>query len=204
MLYEIISPNAFLRPFIADYTTLSSIYAVVRNAYAKNVYVDRAFQKKTNELVQRHIDTNQIASVGSFTEIGSDTIELIKRRKGGDGTKVINLIKSIEKTAEENSEDPFLIALAERAKTVQENYEDRQTATSEALTELLMAVQQDVERKREQAARGLDSASYFVLCKLNDENVKNADAACKKFGRHSFNFRTGVAARMSCDSYARR
>ena len=73
----------FLRPFLADYATLSSIYVVVRNAYAKTVYVDRAFQKKTNELVQRHIDTNQIASVGNFVEIGSDTIELIKSQKGG-------------------------------------------------------------------------------------------------------------------------
>jgi type I restriction enzyme, R subunit len=180
MLYEIISPDAFLRPFIADYTTLSSIYVVVRNAYAKQVYIDRAFQKKTNELVQRHIDASQIASVGSFVEIGTDTIELIKSQKGGDGTKVINLIKSIEKTAEEKSEDPFLIALAERAKTVQESYEDRQTATSEALDELLKAVQQDVERRREQAARGLDGLSYFVLCKLNDDGVKNADAVCKK------------------------
>jgi type I restriction enzyme R subunit len=179
MLYEIISPDAFLRPFIADYTTLSSIYAVVRNAYGK-LYVDRAFQKKTNELVQRHIDANQIASVGNFVEIGSDTIELIKSQKGGDGTKVINLIKSIEKTAEENSEDPFLIALAERAKTVQEGYEDRQTATSEALDELLKAVQQDVRRRREQAARSLDGLSYFVLCKLKDESVTNADAVCKK------------------------
>ena len=57
MLYEIISPDAFLRPFIDHYTTLSSIYAVVRKAYAKTVYVDRAFQRKTNEFVQKHIDS---------------------------------------------------------------------------------------------------------------------------------------------------
>ena len=35
MLYEIISPDAFLRPFLDNYATLSSIYAVVRRAYAK-------------------------------------------------------------------------------------------------------------------------------------------------------------------------
>lgn len=29
MLYEIVSPDAFLRPFMDDYTTLSAIYAVV-------------------------------------------------------------------------------------------------------------------------------------------------------------------------------
>ena len=37
MLYEIISPDAFLRPFLDDYATLSAIYAVVRNAYAIKV-----------------------------------------------------------------------------------------------------------------------------------------------------------------------
>ncbi len=62
------------------------------------MYVDRAFQKKTNELVQRHIDANQIASVGSFVEIGTDTIELIKSQKGGDSTKVINLISACRGT----------------------------------------------------------------------------------------------------------
>jgi type I site-specific restriction-modification system R (restriction) subunit len=41
MLYEIISPDAFLRPFIPQYTTLSSIYAVVRNAYDRNELEDQ-------------------------------------------------------------------------------------------------------------------------------------------------------------------
>ena len=41
-----------------------------------------------------------------------------------DGTKVINLIKSIEKLAEENSDDPYLIAMAERARAVQERFGD--------------------------------------------------------------------------------
>ena len=40
MLYEIISPDAFLRPFIEDYGTLSAIYHVVRKAYTKTVMVE--------------------------------------------------------------------------------------------------------------------------------------------------------------------
>jgi type I restriction enzyme R subunit len=35
MIYEIISPDAFMRPFIDEYSTLSAIYDVVRKAYAK-------------------------------------------------------------------------------------------------------------------------------------------------------------------------
>jgi type I restriction enzyme R subunit len=43
MLYEIISPDAFMRPYLDNYATLSAIYAVVRKAYTYKVYVDRDF-----------------------------------------------------------------------------------------------------------------------------------------------------------------
>src|SRR6266404_470391 len=91
MLYEIISPDAFLRPFIDPYATLSSIYAVVRNAYTKKVYVDRAFQKKTNELVQKYIGATIAETSPEFFAIDKATIETIKSRHEGDATKVINL-----------------------------------------------------------------------------------------------------------------
>jgi type I restriction enzyme R subunit len=181
MLYEIISPDAFLGPFIRDYSTLSSIYAVVRNAYAKRVYVEKAFQRKTNELVQRHVGANMIAEPpGIYVEIDRSAIETIKRQKQGDATKIINLVKSIEKTAEDQSDDPFLIAMAERAKSVQESFEDRQTSTAEALSELIKEIDRNEQRKKEQAAKGLDGIIYFVLCKLQDEGVPNAEAVSKK------------------------
>lgn len=180
MLYEIISPDAFLRPFIADYATLSSIYAVVRNAYARKIYVDRAFQKKTNELVQKHIDTNKLEEVTEFVAIDAETIDLIKKKKGGDNTKIINLVKSIEKIASENSDDPFLIDMADRAKAVQESFEDRQLSTSETLGDLLAEVDRNEQRKKDQAAKGLDGLTYFVLCKLQDDGVANAEKVSKK------------------------
>jgi len=180
MLYEIISPDAFLRPFIDPYTTLSSIYAVVRNAYAKKVYVDRAFQKKTNELVQKHIGAALGEAAPEYITIDRSTIETIKQRLDGKATKVINLVKAIEKTAEENSNDPFLVALAERAKVVQESFEDRQTSTADALAELLKEIEKNEQRKKEQAAKGLDGLTYFVLCKLTDDGIPNAEQASKK------------------------
>ena len=180
MLYEIISPDAFLRQYIEQYATLSSIYAVVRNAYTKKVYVDRAFQKKTNELVREHVDAGQLAAVSEFVKIDEKTIDLIKSQKGGDGTKVINLVKSIEKAAEEISDDPFLVALAERAMAVQTAFEDRQTTTAEALGELIKEVERNEQRKQEQAAKGLGSLGYFVLCKLTDDGISNPEAVSRK------------------------
>jgi type I restriction enzyme R subunit len=179
MLYEIISPDKFLRPYLDDYATLSAIYQVVRKQYAKTVYVDRDFQKKTNELVRDKIDTFGIDRVDEFVEINAETIEVIKQ-KGGDGNKVINLVKSIARKAEEESDDPYLVAMAERAKAVQESFENRQTSTVEALDELLREIEANEERKKEQAEKGFDGLTYFVYRTLLDEKVGNAEAVSRK------------------------
>lgn len=204
MLYEIISPDKFLRPFIDNYTTLSSIYDVVRNAYSKKVYVDRAFQKKTNELVQKHIDAEQLGQVMEFVKIDETTIDLIKRQKGGDGTKIINLVKSITKAAEENANDPFLIALAERAMAVQTAFEDRQTSTADALDELIKEVERNEKRKHEQAAKGLDTLGYFVLCKLTDDGIGNPEKASREVAEAFRKCPNWQRSELSCVSCGRK
>jgi type I restriction enzyme, R subunit len=180
MLYEIISPDAFLRPFIADYGTLSAIYQVVRKAYTKTIMVDREFQAKTNRLVQQQVGSYGVGVLGEIVAIDGNTIELIKNKSGGDGTKVINLIKSIEKLAAENSDDPYLIAMAERARAVQESFENRQTSTAEALAELLREVEGNETRKKEQAEKSFDGLTYFVYRSLLDAKIQNAEAVSRK------------------------
>lgn len=180
MLYEIISPDAFLRPFIDDYTTVSKIYEVVRKAYTKRVYVDRAFQKKTNELVQGHIGATLNEDPTPYVAIDKRTLEAIAAKEEGKATKVINLVKAIEKSAEEQSDDPFLVAMAERARAVQEAFEDRQSTTEKALEDLLAEVAKNEQRKKAQAEKGLDGLSYFVLCKLTEDGIPNAEAVRAK------------------------
>jgi type I restriction enzyme R subunit len=183
MLFEIISPDAFLRPFIDDYASLGAIYAVVAKAYTKTVYVDKAFQRKTNELVQKHVTSSPIAAVTDFVAINEETIDLIKQRHGGDDTKVINLIKSIEKTAEEESDDPFLIAMADRARAIQESYEDRQSSTQSALDDLFAEIQRNEQRKRQQAEKGYDSLRYFVFTTIQEAGVGDAEGVSAKIAK---------------------
>lgn len=180
MLYEIISPDAFLRPFIDNYGTLSAIYGVVRNAYTKRVYVDRDFQRKTNELVQEYIGTDYIKPVTEVLEINEDTVKYISENKGGDGAKVINLVKSIEKQAEDSSDDPYLVAMAERAQAVQESFEDRQRTTAEALQDLLNEIEANTKRHKVQAEKGFDGLTYFVYRSLLDADIENAEDVSRK------------------------
>ena len=176
MLYEIISPDAFMGPFLNDYATLSAIYDVVRKAYATQVYVDRALLGKTNALVQSHVSTPYILHVSDFLEIKEDTLEYIINKQCGKSTKIINLVKSIEKIAEENSDDPFLIAMAQRARAVKESYEERQSSTQEALDELIAEIRENDKRKQEQVKKGFDSLTFFVYGSLIEGGVDHAEA----------------------------
>lgn len=175
MLYEIISPDKFLRPYIDNYTTFSAIYQIVRNAYAKRIQVDREFQRKTNELIQEKIGMSNLQQVNEFFEINEETIKKIQDTQDNDNTRVINLVKSIEKIAEEESDDPFLIGLQERAAQVEERYEDRQSTTQEALEEIKKIYEDDIKRKKEQAEKGFDGLTFFIYRTLLDKGFKNAD-----------------------------
>lgn len=142
--------------------------------------MDKAFQRKTDALVQEHVGTSGVEKVHELIEINSEAIDLIKKKEGGSTTKVINLIKSIEKTAEEESNDPFLIAMAERAKAVQEKFEDRQAETEEALQELLKLVEGNERRKQEQAERGFDGLTYFVYRTVLDAGISSPEEVSTK------------------------
>ena len=180
MLYEIISPDAFLRPFIDSYATLSAVYDVVRKAYAKRIQVDRDFQRKTSMLVQQQVGSYGVGELQGVVKIDANTIDIINAQAGGGVTKVINLIKSIEKIAEEQSDDPFLIAMAERAQAVQERFENRQTTTAEALEKLIREVEANEARKKEQAEKGFDGLTYFVYRTLLDEDINNPEEVSRK------------------------
>ncbi|MEC9486888.1 MAG: HsdR family type I site-specific deoxyribonuclease [Prosthecochloris sp.] len=180
MLYEIISPDAFLRPFIDNYSMLSAIYDVVRKAYTKRIQVDREFQRKTNMLVQEHVGSYGIGQVQQVVKLDANAIDIINAQSGGGATKVINLIKSIERIAEEQSDDPFLIAMAARAQAVQESFENRQTTTTEALEKLKQEIEANENRKKEQAEKGFDGLTYFVYRTLLDEKIEQAETVSRQ------------------------
>lgn len=171
MLYEIISPDAFLRPYIDKYTTLSSMYHVVRNAYATSISIDREFQKKTQALVQEYIESSPIKLGTEIYKIDEEGIALIKERQEPDEVKIINLIKSIQKLAEEKSNDPVLISVKERAEDILEAYSLRQITTQDTLKKLLDLVTDETDRKKKQGEEGLSDIGWFLKTVLVDEGV---------------------------------
>jgi len=180
MLYEIISPDAFLRPYIDDYSTITAIYAIVRKAYAKKIYVDKEFQRKTNELIHKRIDSTEIEFSNEFVEINEKSLDKIKEKFKPTGTKVINLVKSIEKIAEDNQDDPFLISLNDRAELIEESWENRQVTTKDAIEKLIKELENDVVRKKEQAEQGFDGLTFFIFKTLKENGIPDAENVTDK------------------------
>ena len=162
-IYTILSPDAFLGPFIDDYQSLASLYGLIRNAYADRIYVDRELTAKTQELLQQHTESDQFELPGSIQELNANTLREIKQSYVSDRVKVLNLGKVLRTTViEESRSKPFLISIGERAEELAERYENGLLATQEALAAFENIATEYVQAETERAQIDLDENAYAV------------------------------------------
>ena len=83
-LYDILSPDAFLHPFIADYQALATLYGLIRNAYADRTYVDKELTAKTRGLLKEHTESDLFELPDAVYELGADTLEKIDQSDASD------------------------------------------------------------------------------------------------------------------------
>jgi type I restriction enzyme R subunit len=100
-VYEILSPDAFLRPFLDDYQALTDMYRLLRANFEPHVMVDRSFLRKTAQLVQQHTETSQIRELGATYVLDADALDKIASQDQPDTVKVFNLIKALHALVEE-------------------------------------------------------------------------------------------------------
>ncbi len=162
-LYNILSPDEFLRSYLEDYQAIASLYALTRNAYAKNPYIDKELVRKTRELLQEHTEGDNFELPGAIHELNADTLREVADSEFSDEVKVLNLRKILSKTvSEEGSSKPFLISIGERADAVAEAYENRQITTQEALAEFERLAADCNQATIESAQLNLDEKAYAI------------------------------------------
>jgi type I restriction enzyme, R subunit len=165
-LYDILSPDAFLRPYIDDYQALANLYGLLRNAYDSQ-YVDRELTAKTRQLLREQTATYNVELPGEVHELGPKELAAIKSGNASDTVKILNLKKIIESTIEKQGlAKPFLRPIGERAEALAMLYEERQLATQQALDafEELAGEVLNAEEEREQL--GLDPNAYAIHLEL--------------------------------------
>ena len=194
-IYTILSPDAFLHPFIADYQALASLYGLIRNAYADRIYVDKELTAKTKELLQRHTGSDPFALPGSVQELNASTLREVGNSDVSDTVKVLNLRKILHKTVAEGSRSkPFLISIGERAEALTEKYENRQLTTQQVLAAYEELVEECERASSEQARMNLDNNAYAVYTvlkgfaeEITPEQTREVDSVFDQFPDYQWN-----------------
>ena len=204
-LYNILSPDAFLRPFIKNYQALASLYGLIRNAYADRTYVDKELTAKTRELLQQHTESDTFTLPGSVHELGADALRKIKQSYVSDTVKVLNLRKVLNDVViDESPSKPFLISIGERAEIVSEAYENRQLTTQQVLMEFEKLSEEYEQASNERDQMGLDENAFAVHKVLNDfaeditpEQARAVNVLFNQFPDYEWNYHQTSQLRMT-------
>ena len=177
-IYEILSPDPFLRPFLKDYERLVAAYHLVRSAYEPHIPVDKSFLRKTAEIVQQHTLTSQINEPQATYEIGPEALLALLREDKPDTVKVFNLLKELNRiVAEQGKTAPHLIPIGERAEQIRRRFEERLISAQEALKELDEVVNQLQAAQEERRSSPLSAQAFAVEWWLRTQGIEPAQAA---------------------------
>jgi len=168
-LYEILSPDASLRPSIEDYTALQALYALVRAAYSETPYVDRDLTAKTRGLLRERITTEALALPGAIHTLGAEELAMLRASETSDGTKVLNLRKILADTVRRDAgQKPFAQTIGERVEELVARYEEGQTTTQAVLDAFVQLALDYVEADAERERLGMGENAFAIYRELHN------------------------------------
>jgi len=180
-LYEVLSPDEFLRPYLDDYDTLSRIVRLLREAYEPGVSVDRDFQRKTEALVRRHTQSGAIQDTLEVYEINEHLLQRIAASDQADTVVIFNYAKSIQALVDgKAAEAPYLISIGERAEAIILAYQERQATTQQTLARLEETIREINTAEVERARMRLPGAAFAVYWTLHREGIPGARKAAER------------------------
>jgi len=185
-IFEIISPDPFLRPYLEDYDTLARMLKIVREAYERtaSTLIDRDFLRKTIKLVQENTLSGKIKPSLEIFEINEETLKKLEESKASDTEKVFNLIRSIEEEIRKSGDlKPYLKSIGEKAEEVAEMFKNRQITTLETLEELKKIVQEINEANKEQEEKNMSTDEFTVYWILRQEGLPKPESTAREIGQ---------------------
>lgn len=185
-IYEILSPDPILRPFLDDYNELLRMFHLLRANYERGKSVDKQFLRKTAKLVQQHTQSGRIEEPEKVHALDSDTLQRIAGENQPETVKVFNLLKAIHGLVGTQAQgQPYLISIGDRAEKIAHDFEQRQITTQQALEALEQLITELRDSEGERDATGLSPEAYAVYYLLKREGVtdpnKVAEDAEKAF-----------------------
>lgn len=174
ILYEILSPDPELYEYIQPYNQLANLYVMLRNAYGKKTSFYGEIAHKTEMIVRENAASYGLSKMTKTVEFDAAALKALKDKGGSENSKVINLVKSLTKSAvDRGDKEPYLITIGERAEAVLEALEDRQVSTTDAMERLEALMQEKLDAEDARKKSGLDPDTFEVFWFLQQEKLEN-------------------------------
>jgi len=171
-LYEIISPDTFLRPYLDNYFLLSGIVKVLKTHFGTKIPQD--LLRKTIKLVQEKTKVSELKKTLPIYPIDEKAISIIQQDLSPERVKIIKIHRSIKILIEsEGPKEPFLFLFRERIEKVLEEFETKQIGTKEALVRFQKIIEEINKAKKERKKSGLKEKEFAISYALENQIEDN-------------------------------
>ncbi len=174
-IYEILSPDEFLRDYIRDYQSLVQIYEIIYNEFdpeAASKKIHRNILKKTEKLIEENVELRDIVDTLPIYEINKDIANLIRTDNLSDRVKISNLRRSLVIYIERNKRNqPYLISISEKIEEIIKQLEEKQTSVQLALDDLINLSEEICKTEDKQQKSGLGKEEYSIYWILKKHKV---------------------------------
>lgn len=177
-IYEVLSPDPFLKDYLGDYKLLLKLYKFVKAQFYPTDFEKRDLLRKTKELIRKSVDIEAIVDGLPVYKIDEHIADTIKNERLEDIVKVYNLRRSLLGYIKEHQREiPYLEFLIEKIESVIKRLEEKQISAKEALEEMVGLSKSALESEKGYKASNLDPATFSVYWLLKSYQVNDVNIA---------------------------
>ena len=175
-LYEILSPDPELSPYLKDYRSTAELYQIIKNTYKDTTDLIFDVCAKTEKLIQESAEIDTFSGIVKTYEINERTLKKIKEGQdiASENETIINLIRSIHKESEEKSrKEPHLISISDRSRKIMEEFESGQKNSKEVLESVIKLMEDAVQAQKMRKQSSLSHQEFTIAWPLKKQGVNN-------------------------------
>lgn len=162
-MYNIISPDDFLRPYLYDFENLARVYNILRMYYDHKQRPDLELSEKTAQLVRENTTIGEFRPPRSTYSIDEETLSRIRAEHKTDRERILSMINSIlHEVSNNKANEPYLISIGERAEQIAKMYSEGQESSEKIAKELESIINEMNQAKKDREAFRM-SADVFSL-----------------------------------------
>lgn len=174
-MYNIISPDEFLRPHLNDFEKFARIYNILRQYYDNKLMPDQDLSKKTAELVREYTSSGEFVPPKTTYKIDESTLAKINQDHKSDRERILSMINSILNAVKENLlKEPYLISIGDRAEQIAQIYAQGQESSENTAKELERLIAEIYGARNEQNSLKMSSDIFSLYWFLKNNNTKDA------------------------------